>query len=132
MGAIYWLGTDRASASHTHSWLHTFLQQFFRASVGAGVLDALNVGIRKSGHFLGYALLGLLNCRALRAAGLPPRRAALLGWTAAAAWAAVDEYHQSFSPSRGATVEDVFLDSCGAATGIFLYSLWIRTRKPSA
>ena len=42
----------------------------------------------------------------------------------AALYAASDEYHQSFVPSRGASVEDVCIDTCGASVGIGIVLLW--------
>ncbi|MHB8523972.1 MAG: VanZ family protein [Limisphaerales bacterium] len=44
----------------------------------------------------------------------------------ASLYAASDEYHQSFYPSRGASVEDVVIDTVGAAVGLAL--LWVLGR----
>ena len=35
-------------------------------------------------------------------------------------YAALDEYHQSFTPSRTASVIDVAIDACGAVFGLML------------
>ena len=135
MGFIFWLGDDRASAAQTRSFLDRLLHFAWPSlyqRLPPDTLLALNVIVRKGGHFFGYALLGLLNARTLRALRGPLRaRDALLPWAAAVAWAAVDEYHQSFSPSRGAAVEDVALDAAGAAVGVVFYLLWKQrtTRK---
>ncbi len=37
-----------------------------------------------------------------------------------------DEYHQSFVPSRTASIGDVFLDLIGIILFLFLFSRWIR------
>jgi VanZ family protein len=42
----------------------------------------------------------------------------------AAAYAATDEWHQSFVPSRTADLGDVLIDSTGAAIGLMLVFLW--------
>jgi VanZ family protein len=132
MAFIFWLGADQASAPETRSLLEKLLRFCLPAwyeRLSPDTLVTLNVLFRKGGHFLGYALLGLLDARALRAPGatLKPRPA-VIAWGAATAWAAVDEFHQSFSPSRGATLEDVLLDSFGAAMGVLFYSLWTRRK----
>ena len=135
MALIFWLGDDRASAAHSRSLIERLLEQAWPSlyrGLSAETLQTMNVLVRKGGHFFGYALLGLLNAQALRALrGSITARDALLPWGLAAAWAAVDEFHQSFSPSRGAALEDVALDAAGAAAGIIFYLLWKRhtTRK---
>jgi len=129
MGFIFWMGTGRASAEHTQSLLERLLLQVWPGlarHLSPETFDLLNAAVRKAGHFLGYALLGLLDARALRGAAPVDRRRGLAAWGAATFWAAVDEYHQSYFPSRGASVWDVCLDAAGAATGIFLYALWTR------
>jgi VanZ family protein len=130
MGVIFYMGTDVAAADRTHSLLETLLRRCWPALLAhltAGALGELNGAFRKTGHFLGYALLGLLDARALRGLreGLTPRDGAL-ACAAATLWAAVDEFHQLFSPKRTSSVWDVALDALGAATGIFLYWLWMR------
>jgi len=89
--------------------------------------------IRKGGHVVGYAILSILLFRAWRAT-LPamsnikwtPRWAtiAILG---TALVASLDEWHQSFIPSRTGAVSDVVLDTCagiGAQLLIFLWWMW--------
>ena len=72
--------------------------------------------IRKTGHFLGYGLIGLAWLRAWRMT-LPWLRfltqaaLALLGTGMLATW---DEWHQSFLPNRTSSPWDVLLDCCGA------------------
>jgi VanZ family protein len=129
MVIIFWLGTDRASASETRSLLERVLERWspeLLHRLSPEALVTANVMIRKTGHFSGYGLLGLLDARAARAWRGTTSRGVLLGaWAAAATWAAVDEFHQSFSASRGSSFEDVLLDSAGAAVAILLYQLWL-------
>ena len=72
--------------------------------------------IRKSGHFLGYGLIGLAWLRAWRMT-LPRFRfaahaaLALLDTALLASW---DEWHQSFLPNRTSSPWDVLLDCSGA------------------
>jgi len=128
MALIFWLGADRASASETRSFLSLLLRTLAPSvyeRLSLADLMLLNRIVRKGGHFCGYALLGILNARGWRGVrGTLSRQAGGAAWAAAVLWAAVDEYHQSFSASRSAALEDVALDGCGAAVGIFFYSLW--------
>ena len=89
--------------------------------------------IRKAGHVVGYAILSILLFRAWRAT-LPVVNDAK--WTfrwgtiavlGTALVASLDEWHQSFLPSRTGRVEDVILDTCaglGAQILIFIWALW--------
>lgn len=133
MAFIFWLGTDRASAAETRSLLERLLERWWPDLLSRLAPEALitaNVALRKTGHFSGYALLGLLDARALRRLrGTMGPGVLFAAWAAATAWAAVDEFHQSFSRSRGASPGDVLLDSAGAALAIFLYQLCL-SRKP--
>jgi VanZ family protein len=57
---------------------------------------------------------------------------ALSNFLAAAAFAASDEYHQSFVPSRTASAHDVMLDCIGALVTVALCVLFSRVRKLGA
>ena len=46
-----------------------------------------------------------------------------------AAHAFLDEYHQSFTQARTASVGDSLLDIAGGLVGLFL--LWLRRRRPA-
>jgi VanZ family protein len=71
----------------------------------------------KTGHGIGYALLGLLIVRALargRVAGVT-LRAALVAIAVATAYGVTDECHQAFVPGRTADIDDAIADAEGAA-----------------
>ncbi len=87
--------------------------------------------IRKGGHVIGYAILSILLFRAWRAT-LPAisnlkwkplwSAIAILG---TALVASLDEWHQSFIPSRTGRWQDVVLDTCaGIAAQILLLIIW--------
>src|SRR4051794_24631910 len=82
---------------------------------GLGAVD--HVG-RKAVHFAEYALLAFLWWRPLRTR-LSPGRAALGAFLIASAYAATDEYHQSFVEDRSASAVDWAIDSAGAAVAAF-------------
>lgn len=84
-------------------------------------LTALPGGISdKSGHGLGYAILGGLLLRALAGGRL---RNVTWGTAAAAillatAYGVSDEFHQSFVPGRTPDVHDVMADAIGAGLAV--------------
>jgi VanZ family protein len=92
--------------------------------------------IRKGGHVVGYGILSFLLFRAWRAT-LPSAnhsnwtvRWSLIAILGTALVASLDEWHQSFIPSRTGKWEDVVLDTCaGIATQILIF-LWL-SKSPS-
>jgi VanZ family protein len=82
-----------------------------------GTLDYL---AKKGGHVCGYLLLGFSLLRGLVPAGAASARAAVLAVILAGAYAATDEFHQSFVPGRGPGVGDVGIDVAGASLGVLL------------
>lgn len=75
--------------------------------------ETLHLLIRKAAHMAEYAVLFLLDDRALRMSGVKRH-----GWYAlmlCAAYAATDEWHQSFTADRGPSIIDVGIDTTGAA-----------------
>jgi VanZ family protein len=128
MVGIYLLGTGTGSFSRTEQLLGALLG-LLHLRPPEPELHELTLALRKMGHFLAYGLLGFLDLRALRGVrGSVGAPALFAAWAAATVWAGVDEYHQSFFRSRGASPWDVALDSCGAAAGVVLYWLWHRVR----
>lgn len=91
--------------------------------------------VRKSAHFLEYAVLGFSLCltaddfeniyeerRSADAArsGEPALRRTIIPWLIGTAYAVTDEIHQMFVPGRSCELRDVAIDSCGLAAGILL------------
>lgn len=88
--------------------------------------------IRKTGHFVGYFTLSVLLFRAWRAT-LPSNSLWELRWAAIAFFmsafvGSMDEWHQTFLPSRTGLVSDAILDSIAALTAqiaLFVFlQLW--------
>jgi len=79
-------------------------------------------------HIVEYAFLGFLLVRALKRS--TPRLAGAGLYAAVLAtgifYAATDEYHQSFVPTRDASVQDGVADTAGLALGVWL---WTRRQK---
>jgi VanZ family protein len=80
---------------------------------GLGVWDTI---LRKATHMAEYGLLWYLWHRALEHPGPLPAAAIAL------AYAAGDEYHQTFVDGRHGTPVDVLIDAAGIAVAIALYS----------
>ncbi len=106
--------SDVFSASHTGGWIEVLISWLGR-SLSPAALDLLNHILRKIGHVTAYGMLSALSFRALR--GGRPRwnpRWAIGAIALAALVASIDEYHQSFIPSRTGTWHDVVLDTAAA------------------
>jgi VanZ family protein len=143
IAAILWLiviaieSTNLASATNTSRILYPLLHFIF--GLDWAHFEQWHFFIRKGGHVVGYAILSILLFRAWRAT-LPamrnvrwtPRWAtiAILG---TAFVASLDEWHQSFIPSRSGRWQDVVLDSCaGIAAQILIFLWWKSLGKGTA
>jgi VanZ family protein len=94
-----------------------------------------NFYIRKSGHFVGYFTLSSLLFFSWRATFLDLKNRR---WTVRWAWdawlmtvlvATLDEWHQTFIPSRTGTFHDSVLDSSAALIAQILICAFLRTRE---
>ena len=116
--------TDTFSASHT-SRLHSSDLHWLFPFASAETLDLVHFFIRKSAHFSEYFVFSLLLLRAVRG----EHRGWKLRWAIgalaiAAGYSALDEFHQSFVPSRTASPWDSLLDTSGAATAQVVLWIW--------
>lgn len=137
MVLIFLGSTDALSANHTSRFVEPLLRWLF-TGISQARVDEMHFLIRKTGHVCEYALLALLFCWALRPwgpAGADGRSRVFRGGRAlgvalllAAVYAAGDEFHQSFVSSRGASVHDVLLDTCGALLAVLALWAWHRYR----
>ncbi len=88
----------------------------------------------KTGHFIGYAILGACVVRALASArwrGLTARTAGL-ALLFSSAYGLSDEYHQSFVHGRSPDVHDWVADTLGAAAAIgavMIVAALVRARR---
>ncbi|HXM34201.1 MAG TPA: VanZ family protein, partial [Pyrinomonadaceae bacterium] len=88
-------------------------------------IELYHLLVRKAGHFIGYAILGLL---AARAFGTSSHSFLRRRWFMAALvficlYALADEYHQSFVPSRTASIYDSMIDVAGGLTALLVAAL---------
>jgi VanZ family protein len=82
---------------------------------------------RKLAHFTEYAILGYLAARAFRTSPRPAisSRWFLISATLLITFALIDEYHQSFVPTRTGSIYDSLIDMAGGLTALLV----IRRRK---
>jgi VanZ family protein len=136
IAAILWLiviaieSTAYLSAHNTSRILYPILH--FLLGMDWAHFEHWHFYIRKTGHVIGYATLSFLLFRAWRAT-LPVMSNArwTLRWTTIAILgtalvASLDEWHQSFIPSRTGAVSDVVLDTCAGIAAQILVFLWLK------
>jgi VanZ family protein len=148
---VFWLGviraesTDTASAANTGAVLYRVITAI-APRADPSFIEQLNMVLRKTGHFFGYAILSALVVLALRNTNRDRlrdvlqrpwgiylrdywrREWALLGILLTVVTASFDEIHQTFIPSRTGRWQDVVLDTCGAVViQLIIYLLCSRT-----
>jgi len=131
LGVIFLGSTDMLSAEHTSRFLVPFLR-WIDPQISFATLNAIQFGIRKLGHLTEYAILAMLLWRALRSGTRWQIKVSILFLVAALAsaiFAASDEFHQSFVPSRTASPTDVMIDICGALVGLLACSMFAERRN---
>ena len=116
------------SAEHTSGLLR--LVKWLFPSAGPEFLAWFHFLVRKAGHLSEYAILATLAARAFRHSS---HQFIKLHWfnfsvLLAVVYALSDEFHQSFVPSRTASIYDSLIDSVGAL--IALSIIWFRHRRP--
>jgi len=126
--------TDWLSAEHTSRILYPILH--FLLGLNPAGFEVWHHYIRKVGHFVGYFTLSSFLFRAWRATLRLPwaLRWAAIAFLMSAVVASLDEWHQTFIPSRTGAFTDVMLDSSAALTAqvlIFLY-LSLKPRRATA
>jgi VanZ family protein len=123
--------TDVFGADHTSGPLRWICEALF-GKFSNPSWDEVHFFLRKSGHFIGYGLLGLAWLRAWwmtlpRSVFLVDTMLAIVG---TAITASADEYHQSMLPNRTGTPWDVLLDCSGALAMQLLVYAFMRFFRP--
>ena len=120
--------TDLMSAEHTSRFIGPFLR-WVAPDISTATVESIQLLVRKCAHLAEYAILAALFYRALRHGQDNFWRAATLAFVAATFYASLDEFHQSFVPSRTGTAWDVGIDSLGAVAGLVIYRIVSGRRK---
>jgi len=122
---IYSASADRKSV--THSRIIAPLLRWLFPGIAEETISLVVLVFRKCAHLAEFAILGFLIWRAWRK---PVRRDPRpWSWSQAggtllcvAVYAGSDEFHQLFVPGRTGSLQDVLIDTLGAAVG--LMALW--------
>jgi VanZ family protein len=129
--ALIFIGsTDLLSAANTGGVLARPVLWLF-PNLSETNLEIIQFVVRKAGHVTEYAIFALLAARAFRTSS---RELLRQRWFWAClllviAYSLSDEFHQSFYPSRTASIYDCMIDTCGGLTALVL--LAIRKRGES-
>lgn len=126
--------TDLMSAQHTHGWIYFLLRKYL-PQVSPGQLWEVNLIIRKTGHVVGYGLLGATLYRAFRGTfeqlPSPVWRIRFASFAVFSTFlvASADEIHQMYLPSRTGSWWDVVLDTSAAAVAQVIVYVYFRRRN---
>jgi VanZ family protein len=127
--------TDTFSADHTGSVLLKLIH-FFYGRISHHQFEQIHFLVRKSAHFCSYGFLSALAFFSWRATFPASQRWSLrwaaLGVLTAFAAGSLDEFHQSFVPSRTSSFHDVLIDTAGALFFQILIALWLSFRESRA
>lgn len=133
IGCIAFFSSDRFSANQTGSILRWLLDHTV-GHVDEILFAKIHFFVRKAAHLSVYCILGLLAYNAWKKS-LPSRspwmfRWALLALLTVAITGSLDEWHQSYIPSRTASPVDVGLDTTGGFIGqLMIAALALRKRN---
>ena len=127
MGAMYYFSTDTFSGDNTRGLIEKFFDWLLPDASPQTVIT-INFLIRKSAHFIEYAMLAGLLFRAIRSDS-PVRWK--IGWAiyslaVVACWALLDEYHQSLTQTRGGSIYDSLLDTSGGLFALIVIAIFFR------
>ena len=130
--ALIFIGSSSVlSASHTSVVLEPVLWLF--PNISEATLATIHFLIRKAGHLTEYAILALLAARAFRTSSRELLRTRWF-WVSllfVVGYSLSDEFHQSFVPSRTASIYDSMIDSVGGLTALVLLAIRRRVRTPT-
>lgn len=129
MALIYLASSDEFSASHTSRILKPLLIWMF-PHISEERIAVVHFLVRKLTHFTSYAVLGVLAVRAFVGSS---RWVLREHWRLASVllivtYALLDEFHQSFVPSRSASIFDSLIDIAGGLFAVFCLAYFRRRR----
>jgi VanZ family protein len=130
IGVILFLSSPAGSMDETSRFVGPLLNFFF-PNMAEETRQLVHAYVRKSAHFTEYAVLAFVVFRALVGSSvvLLNKLRYMLPIILVAVIAFIDEYNQSFEPSRTGSYRDVFLDISGGLTIVLILWLWQRRRS---
>jgi VanZ family protein len=126
---ISFASSDNFNAGNTSRIIGPLILWLF-PNTSIETLGLIHLITRKAAHFAEYAILAFFAARAFRTSPRPAEanRWFLISLALVIVYALLDEYHQSFVPSRTGTIYDSLIDIAGGLTALLL----IRRRHKSA
>ena len=132
MGFIFYMSGGIGSSENTSLILNSILRRLLPGlanQLSPVLVNRIDFDIRKTAHVTEYTIMAILAFRAVHRESPTFRHYhAFLPPLIAIGYAATDEWHQSFIPSRWGAASDVVFDSLGALLGTYL-CLWNRLVK---
>ncbi len=127
LALIFFASTSELSASKTSLIVRPLLLWLF-PHISEEQIGFAHFMIRKAAHFTEYGILALLAVRAFigSSQGLLRRRWFWVTLLLIVLYALSDEFHQSFVPSRTASIYDSLIDMAGGLTALTFCVLWQR------
>ena len=130
---ISFASTSEFSAANTSQIFRPLLLWIF-PNLSEARLEALHFLTRKAGHFTEYAVLAFLARRAFFTSSnaLLRRHWFELALLLVVIYALLDEFHQSFVPSRTASIYDSAIDVAGGLTVLLICKFWSKKARTRA
>lgn len=130
---IFYASSEEFSAINTSRVIGPLLRWLFPGITEERLAFAHFI-TRKTAHFTEYGVLAILAARAFSSSSKLPLRNAWFWWALLliAAYALLDEFHQSFVPSRTASIYDSLIDITGGLTILLLFKWWKAARAKRA
>ena len=129
IGFIFFLSSDQGSMTQTSRFIGPLLHFLF-PTAPEETIQLYHFYIRKAAHVTEYAILALFAWRAF-SSGRTIARAYL--WLSCMVLvviiASIDEFNQSFEPSRGSSPYDVLLDVTGGIAALAVLSIVLSFRR---
>ncbi len=120
----------------TLTWMvviFAFSHQAHSGRITEEYLGDANIPVRKLAHMTEFALLYILTYRTLFEAKVKALQStkllSLTSFVLTVAYAALDEWHQSFVPGRSSQFTDVLVDATGTLIALALVWGWLHLRQ---
>ena len=128
LAAIFFFSTDSFSGENTGNLLRKLLL-LFGEGWSPEQFGRVHYLIRKAGHFTEYGILAWLLFRAFRSSSdlRWHWRWLIYSLLIIVTYALLDEYHQSFTRTRGSSVYDSFIDMSGGLAVLLV--IWLKRRR---
>lgn len=132
LALMAYFSTDVFSGDNTRGVIETILG-WFGAHLSHHAINEVNHYVRKAAHVTEYSIFAVLVFRAFRAdSALRWKLSWFIGsLSIVVVWSLLDELHQSFTRTRGASIYDSMLDSTAGLLALIVVTVWARLHEKS-